>query len=175
MMKKLIAFAISLMGILSIQSCVGPEGPPGLNGLDGVNIVSEVFEVEVNFTTANNFSEQFRFTPEIIESDVVLAFIEWELDGGNSVWRALPQSVFFNEGGVLIYNYDFSRVDFRLFLDGSINPTNLGPEWTANQVFRMVVVPGDIASARMDWTNYEAVVNLLGLKDEDFKRINLKK
>lgn len=160
------------MGILFIQSCVGPEGPPGL---DGVNIVSEVFEVEVNFTTANNFSEPIRFAQAIVESDVVLAFIEWELEGGNSVWRALPQSVFFTEGGVLIYNYDFTRVDFRLFLDGSINPTNLGPEWTANQLFRIVVVPGGFTSARMDWTNYDAVVNLLGLKEEDFKRINLNK
>jgi hypothetical protein len=175
MMKKLLAITLSLIGILFFQSCVGPEGPPGADGLDGVNIVSEVFEVKVNFTAANNYSEQFKFTPAIVVSDVVLAFIEWETDGGNSVWRALPQTVFFNEGGVLIYNYDFSKVDFRIFLDGSINPANLGPEWKSDQLFRVIVVPGDYASNRIDWTNYEAVTSLLGLKDEDFKRINLKK
>jgi hypothetical protein len=90
---------------LFFQACEGPAGPPGLDGLDGVNIVSEVFEVEVDFTEANNYSEQINFSPAIVKSDVVLAFIEWEIDGGNSVWRALPQTVFFNEGGVLIYNY----------------------------------------------------------------------
>jgi hypothetical protein len=171
-MKKLLAISLSLFGILFFQACEGPVGPPGL---DGVNIVSEVFEVEVNFTQANNFSEQLQFDPAIIESDVVLAFIEWEIDGGNSVWRALPQTVFFNEGGVLIYNYDFSKVDFRLFLDGAIDPATLGEEWRLNQLFRVIVVPGDYASNRIDFTNYEAVTAMLGLKNEDFKRIDLKK
>ncbi len=174
-MKKLLAISLSLFGILFFQACEGPVGPPGLDGLDGVNIVSEVFEVEINFTQANNYSEQLRFDPAIIESDVVLAFIEWETDGGNSVWRALPQTVFFNEGGVLIYNYDFSKVDFRLFLDGAIDPATLGEEWRLNQLFRVIVVPGDYASNRIDFTNYEAVTAMLGLKNEDFKRIDLKK
>jgi len=174
-MKKLNLLAFSIIVLIGFQACEGPQGPPGFDGLDGVNIVSEVFEVEVDFTEENNYSEQLRFDPTIIESDVVLAFIEWEIDGGNSVWRALPQTVFFNEGGVLIYNYDFTQVDFRLFLDGAINPANLGEEWRINQLFRVIVVPGDYASSRMDFTNYEAITAMLGLKDEDFKRIDLKK
>jgi hypothetical protein len=174
-MKKLLAISLSLFGILFFQACEGPVGPPGLDGLDGVNIVSRVIEVEVNFTQANNYIEKLMFDQANIESDVVLAFIEWEIDGGNSVWRALPQTVFFNEGGVLIYNYDFSKVDFRLFLDGAIDPATLGDEWRLNQLFRVIVVPGDYASNRIDFTNYEAVTAMLGLKDEDFKRIDLKK
>jgi hypothetical protein len=67
---------------LFFQACEGPAGPPGLDGLDGVNIVSEVFEVEVNFTEANNYSEQINFSPAIVKSDVVLAFIEWEIRRG---------------------------------------------------------------------------------------------
>jgi hypothetical protein len=174
-MKKLLAISLSLFGILFFQACEGPVGPPGLDGLDGVNIVSRVIEVEVNFTQANNYIEKLMFDQANIESDVVLAFIEWEIDGGNSVWRALPQTVFFNEGGVLIYNYDFSKVDFRLFLDGAIDPATLGDEWRLNQLFRVIVVPGDYASNRIDFTNYEAVTAMLGLKDKDFKRIDLKK
>ncbi|MFT4854716.1 MAG: hypothetical protein ACI8YP_000408 [Algoriphagus sp.] len=174
-MKKLLAISLSLFGILFFQACEGPVGPPGLDGLDGINIVSKVIEVEVNFTQANNYIEKLIFDQANIESDVVLAFIEWEIDGGNSVWRALPQTVFFNEGGVLIYNYDFSKVDFRLFLDGAIDPATLGDEWRLNQLFRVIVVPGDYASNRIDFTNYEAVTAMLGLKDKDFKRIDLKK
>jgi hypothetical protein len=44
-----------------------------------------------------------------------------------------------------------------------------------DQAFRVVVVPGDYASSRLDLTNYEAVTELLGLEEEDFKRIELKK
>jgi hypothetical protein len=98
-MKKLNLLAFSIIALIGFQACEGPQGPPGFDGQDGVNIVSEVFEVEVDFTEQNNYSEQLRFDPAIIESDVVLAFIEWEIDGGKSVWRALPQTVFFNEGG----------------------------------------------------------------------------
>jgi len=169
-MKKLNLFALSLISILLFQACEGPVGPPGLPGIDAVNIVSEVFEEEVTFTNGNNFSRQFNFTPALIKSDVVLAFMEWEIDGGKSVWRALPQTVFFNDGGILIYNYDFTNINFRLFLDGAIDLKTLGPAWTDKILFRVIVVPGDFAGSRIDFTNYEAVTAMLGLKDEDFKR-----
>ena len=142
--------------------------------MDGVNIVAEVFEVELDFTPQNKYSEVFKFKPAIIESDVVLVFIEWEREGTTPIWRALPQTVFF-EQGILIYNYDFTKTDFRLFLDGRIDYATLGTEWKMDQAFRVIVVPGDFSSARLDLTDYEAVTRLLGLKDEDFKRIELKK
>lgn len=174
-MRKLTAI-LGLFGLIVFQACEGPQGPPGLDGLDGldgVNIVSEVFEVDVDFTEANNYQEIFSFDPAIIESDVVLAFIQWDADGANPIWRALPQTVFFEEG-VLMYNYDFTKNDFSLFLDGPLDYGLLGPEWTDNQLFRVVVVPGDFASSRIDWTDYEAVTKYLGLTDEDFKRIEIK-
>lgn len=173
-MRKLIAVLslVSIFGFLACEGPVGPAGPPGFDGNDGVNIVSEVFEVDVNFTPENDFSEIFLFEPAILPGDVVLTFIQWEVDNNNSIWRALPQNIFFEEG-VLIYNYDFTQTDFRLFLDGPLDYSLLGPEWAENQLFRVVVVPGDFAGSRIDWTNYEAVVKLLNLKDEDFKRIEL--
>lgn len=178
-MRKIFA-VFGLLGILVFQACEGPPGPPGLtgengeDGADGVNIVAEVFEVELDFTAQNDYSEVFKFEPAIIASDVVLVFIEWERDGTTPIWRALPQTVFFDQG-VLIYNYDFTSKDFRLFLDGPMDYSTLGTEWRMDQVFRVIVVPGEFASARLDLTNYEAVTQLLGLKDEDFKRIELKK
>lgn len=175
-MRKIFT-VLGLLGILVFQACEGPPGPaglPGADGLDGVNIVSEVFEVELDFTAQNEFQKVFEFEPAIIASDVVLVFIEWERDGTTPIWRALPQTVFFDQG-VLIYNYDFTSKDFRLFLDGPMDYSTLSAEWTTNQAFRVIVIPGDYASARLDLTNYEAVTDLLGLKDEDFKRIELKK
>ncbi len=172
-MKKIFAI-YGFLGVLVFQACEGPPGLPGETGADGINIVAEVFEVELDFTAQNDYSEVFKFEPVIIESDVVLVFIEWEKEGTSPIWRALPQTVFFDQG-VLIYNYDFSRKDFRLFLDGPMDYATLGPEWKMDQVFRVIVIPGDYGSSRLDLTNYDAVTQLLGLKDEDFKRIELKK
>lgn len=166
----------ALIGIVVFQACEGPEGPigpPGPEGEPGINIVSEVFEVEADFTETGNFEAIFDFEPAIVESDVVLAFIEWEKPDGTSIWRALPQTVFFDQG-VLIYNHDFTASDFRLFLDGPMDYSQLGAEWTENQTFRIVIVPGDFVGARIDLTNYEAVTKMLGIEEQDFQKAKLK-
>lgn len=172
-MRK-IATAFALLGILIFQACegpMGPSGPVGPPGEPGVNIVSEVFEVELNFTPQNNFSEQFNIDPIIEPGDMIAAFVEWEQDNGVSVWRALPQTVFFDEGP-LIYNYDFTQGDFRLFLDGPLDKNILGASYTQNQFFRVMIVPGDI-SGRMDLSDYDAVTSYLGVKDSDFQKVKL--
>ena len=177
MRKTTVIFTILVAVIL--QSCegpigpIGPEGPQGLEGKPAVNSISEVFQVTADFTEANKYEQVFDFKPNIFESEVVLAFIQWETSGQNPVWRALPQTIFFNEG-VLVYNYDFTKVDFRLFLDGPIDYKTLGTQWTRGQKFRIVVVPGDFTGARMDWTNYEAVIKLLGIDENDFASSEIK-
>ncbi|WP_339701759.1 hypothetical protein [Algoriphagus aquimarinus] len=178
-MKNINTLILALFGLVVFQACEGPEGPQGAQGPvgePGINIVSEVFEVEVDFNAANNYSEIFQFDPVIVESDVVLSFVQWEVDGGTPIWRAMPQTAYFQEGGILVYNYDFTRSDFSIFLDGNLDLSTLSADWTDNQVFRVVVLPGDFAStnARIDLTDYDAVTKLLGLTDEDFKRIELK-
>ncbi|RAI91916.1 hypothetical protein [Algoriphagus yeomjeoni] len=174
-MKNINLLILALFGMFVFQSCVGPEGPQGLPGPEGepgINILSEVFELEIDFNEGNNFEEIRDFNPAIIDGDMVIAFIQWDVNGTSPIWRALPQTVFFEEG-VLMYNYDFTNNDFRLFLDGPLDYSLLGPEWTDNQLFRVVVVPGELlsANARIDLTDYNTVTKLMGLSDSDFKRI----
>ncbi len=174
-MNKLTAL-FALVGLLVFQACTGPEGPmgpQGPEGLPGVNIVAEVFQENVNFTSENEFEVIFEFDPVIEEGDVLLVYIQWETNGQTPIWRALPQTVFFEEG-VLMYNYDFTRSDFRLFLDGPLDYSLLGAEWTQNQTFRVVIVPGDFSGSRIDWTNYEAVTAMLGITESDFQESKIK-
>jgi hypothetical protein len=173
-MRKLLS--LLLVGALaSIYACVGPVGPPGIpgpqgpQGQAGVNIVAEAFEVDINFTAANNYTGVWDFKPPIFDSDVVLIYVRWETDNGNTIWRALPQTVFFEEG-VLVYNYDFSKVDFSVFLETTFDPSLLANDWTRNQRFRVVVVPADFSS-RINYNDYEGVVKMLGLSESDFVKI----
>ncbi|MDR7132170.1 hypothetical protein J2X69_004537 [Algoriphagus sp. 4150] len=169
-MKNINLLILALFGLVMFQGCEGPQGPAGE---PGTNIVSEVFEIEVDFTADDDYSNTSFFEPPIIGSDVVLAFIMWEADGATPIWRAMPQTTYFQGGAILVYNYDFTSSDFRLFLDGDVDFDSLDASFTENQLFRIVVVPGDFASAnaRIDLTDYNAVTQLLGLTDEDFKRI----
>lgn len=173
-MNRLTAM-LALVGLLFFQACTGPEGPvgpQGPEGLPGINILGSTYEVEVDFTAANEYEGLFTLPTPAEQSDVALVYVLWEVDNQTPIWRALPQTVFFPEG-VLMYNFDFTRFDVRMFLDGPIDYSILGPEWTRDQLFRIVIVPSDFASSRINWTDYEAVTKMLGIKDSDFQKIKL--
>ena len=175
-MRKLLILML-LGGFAFLHACVGPvgpPGPPGSPGQDGQVIVGDVFEVDINFTAANNYSDEFSLNPPIFESDVLFVYIRWETLNGNTIWRLLPQTVFFDEG-VLVYNFDFSRVDFSIFLETTFDPELLSDSWTRNQKFRIVIVPAEFGSARIDYNDYDGVMDLLKLSESDIVKLKSKK
>jgi hypothetical protein len=173
---KRISLLLLIGGISFFQACVGPIGPPGPvgpqgpQGQPGVNIVAEVFEVDANFTAQNEYQEVWEFRPPIFNSDVVMVYIRWGLESGNTLWRALPQTVLFEEG-MLIYNFDFTRADFSIFLQSNFDPSILDSSWTRNQKFRIVVIPGEFSGARLDLSDYNAVMEYLGKTEKDIKTL----
>ena len=98
---------------------------------------------------------------------MTLVYILWETDG-KEIWRLLPQSVFFDDA-VLQYNFDFTDVDVRIFLEGNVDFGTLDASWLQDQVFRVVVVPADNVG-RLDYSDYEGVTRMLKLEDSDFQK-----
>lgn len=158
------------------QACEGPPGPPGIpgpqgpQGQAGLVLLGEVFEADVDFTPQNGYFVDFDFNPAIEPSDVLLVYIRWESFNGIPVWRLLPQTVFFEEG-VLMYNFDFTRNDFSVFLDTTFDPVILDASWTRNQRIRAVVIPADFAAGRIDYSDFEGVLELMGATDKDIVTI----
>ena len=146
MKNLLILFAISTT--LLFSSCEGPEGPPGL---DGINILGQVFEVTIDFTPGNDFSNLITFPSniEVYESDVVLVYLLEESIPGNGgpidVWSQLPQTYFLNQG-TLLYTFDHTFLDVKIFLDANFDLTTLGPAYTDDQVFRIAIVPSEFGA-----------------------------
>jgi hypothetical protein len=169
-MKHFTLLSLLLGSILILSSCKGDTGPPGP---PGISILGTTYDVRVDFLPQEDYEAVFNFTPPIERSDVVLCYIQWEIVSGRPVWRLLPQTVLFTEG-TLQYQYDFTDIDFRLFLESNFSLSALGPEWTRNQTFRVVVVPSDFGG-RMDYTNYEQVAERLGIQEEDIVRLDLRK
>jgi hypothetical protein len=165
-MKK-IFLLFAIISFTVFQSCTGPEGPPGQPGLNGNAFEAEVFEVTRNLNASSNFSAFVPLNPSILPADVVLTYVLWEVDNGLPIWRLLPQTVQLDEGD-LQYNYDFTRFDVNIFLSSADFPlTILGPQWTQNQTFRIVLIPGFFASAKMDYSNYDQVMLNLQLTESD--------
>ncbi|WP_396172625.1 collagen-like protein [Flavobacterium sp.] len=162
MKKILLLFSVVVMFVL--QGCEGPMGPPGP---PGPIFEAEVFEVTRSFGPNNNFSSLITLNPPILDSDIVLVYLLWDVDNGTPIWRQMPQTVQLDEGD-LQYNFDFTRFDVNLFLSSADFPlTILGPQWTQNQTFRIVLIPGYFGSARIDFSDYNAVMNMLELSETD--------
>ena len=164
-MKKILT--LFYITALLLTSCEGDSGPPGPPGFDGGIIVSSAFEVTGNFTEANNYEFFEAYGFQVFPFDITLVYILWDVQGGQDIWRLLPQNVEFLDG-TLTYNYDFTQSDVRIFLDGTTNLNQLGPEWTQNQTFRVVVVPADNVDG-VDISNLDLVMQANNLESFDVR------
>lgn len=173
-MKKLYYPLFALAFTLLFSSCYfeegppGPRGYPGYDGIDGVDgEESFVFEYEFSFT-APDYGVILELPTgfEMLDSDVILVYFLWEVtNDGVEIWRALPQRFYF-EDGVLEYNYDFTKYDASVFLDGNVNFDALGAEYTDNWIARVVVVPGQFSGrSTLDFSDYAAVKAYFKLSD----------
>ena len=164
-MKKL-SLVLLTLGLVFVSCEEGPRGPAGRDGFDGLDGLdgldgeeSFVFEYNLDFT-APEYSALLELpsTFNMLDSDVMLAFLLWEVaEDGTEIWRALPQTLYF-EDGILEYNYDFTRFDASIFLDGTVNLDGLNSDYTDNWVARLVVVPGQFAGrSTLDHSDYNQV------------------
>lgn len=170
-MKKLIV----LVFCCALMSCEGPQGPPGPPGFDGINILGNVFEVNVDFSSANGYSALVPFPNniEVFESDVVMVYLLEEQvsdpSGPINVWTPLPQPFFVDGGAQVVYNFNHTFLDVNLFLDGNVNLNSLGPAFTNNQIFRIAILPADFAEEfDVNLENYNEVMQILKSQNTNF-------
>ena len=160
-MKNLLLF-LAFTSMIILTSCEGDQGPPGE---PGINILGQVFEVTVDFTPGNGFSQVVDFPNniEVFESDAVLVYLLEDVipgNGGNiDVWSQLPQTFFVGDN-TLVYSFDHTFLDVRLFLDGNFDLSTLGSAFTDDQTFRIAVVPSDFANADLSMEQLLQTINL---------------
>ncbi|MFK7951295.1 MAG: hypothetical protein AB8B73_00490 [Ekhidna sp.] len=164
-MKKL--YTLLLLGTIFLIGCEtpvpGPAGRDGFDGLDGLDgEESFVFDYQLSFT-APDYSALLELpnTFTMLDSDVMLVYFLWNEE--DEIWRLLPQTLFFDDG-MLHYNYDFTKFDATVFLDGTVDLNGLGADWTDNWIARVVVVPGQFGG-RIDYSDYNSVKELYNLPE----------
>lgn len=173
-MKKLypLLFLLSI-SLISCEGPVGPPGPPGPAGPageDGVGLLGQVIEVQADLNSFNGF-EYFVEIPgdiEIYETDVIAVYRLMDVFEDTDVWEPLPQTLF-RDSGILLYGFDYTLFDVRLFLDGTVDFGRLDPADTDDLIFRIAIIPADYAKS-VDVTKMDKVMK--ALKVEDVKRIN---
>jgi hypothetical protein len=156
-MKKILIL-LSTVGLLSLTGC-------NTNDDDFDNdTFSEVFELnDVDFTPDNNgrYSVLVPLDPVIYDSDVILVYRS-VVDDGFVVWQPIPRTLYLDNGDEVDYDFNFTTDDLLLYM-GSTYDLAATPQFTQNQVFRIVIVPGYFSST-VDTNNYDAVMSALSEK-----------
>ena len=91
-----------------------------------------------------------------------------EVFDGLDVWEPLPQTIFRNDD-ILLYAFDYTLFDVRLFLDGTVDFNKLDPNDTDDLIFRIAVIPADFAQS-VNLMKMDDVMKAMDVKD--IKRIN---
>ncbi|HEU0138005.1 MAG TPA: hypothetical protein VFQ50_11995 [Flavobacterium sp.] len=169
-MKKLFLL-LAIVGMTAIQSCDGPEGPQGPPGPAGSSVEAEVFEIRnVNFIGDSNgfYGISYDLNPAILNSDMILVYRLKAVAGNLDVWESLPKT-YYLPNGELDYNFDFTAEDIEIYL-GFTSPEVLTAQYTSNQIFRVVIIPGYLSNkvSAIDTNNFDHIKTALKLTEEDF-------
>jgi len=173
-MKNFYALLLLVSAVLvSCEGSVGPPGPPGPQGAQGIpgqdGLLGLVIEVQADFNFGNNFEYFVDLGDiEVYDSDVVVVYRLMEVIDGTDVWEPLPQTIF-RGSGILLYAFDYTIFDVRLFLDGTVDFGKLDPIDTDGQIFRIAVIPADFAKD-IDLKKMDNVIKALNV--QDIKRVN---
>ncbi len=183
-MKKII-FLIGI-SIALFTSCEGDQGPPGLEGLPGVQgpqgedggllLAPNFITDPLDFVSDNGLDAAIDFpVPEnidVFESDVAFVFVLDPIataDIGADVWDPLPRAFMLAGAGFTQYrnNFIFDEAtgifDIEVILEAG-DFTQLDAEFTDNQVFRVVIAPGEfVKSTTIDVTDFNALSKALNL------------
>lgn len=173
-MKKMIAL-LAVTGILSFQSCTVTDVTPVVDN----DTIPEAFEINnVNLSKVSNneynFSSIFKYEigGNLYDDETVLIYrLTGFVNPNTPLWQLLPKTVYFSNGDVLDYFYDFSKVDFVITASGSYNLLAT-PSYIDNQTFRIVILPSNLATS-INTNNYLEVMNVLNLKESQVQKINL--
>jgi hypothetical protein len=173
-MKKFYILLFFATILISCEGTVGPPGPPGPQGVPGEDgydgLIGQVIEVQADLNAGTDF-EFFIEIPsdiEVFESDVIMVYRLMEVFDDTDVWEPLPQTIFRNNG-ILLYAFDYTLFDVRLFLDGTVDFGKLDPNDTDGLIFRIAIIPADFAKG-VNLKKMDEVIKALHV--EDIKRVN---
>lgn len=181
-MKKI--FTLLLFSVFAFTSCsddgqIGPPGPQGPLGEAGP--LAQVIDITGDFSETDNYTLSLDFNAEgleVFETDAVLVYLKDGEDGeaGGApveVFRMLPQ-VYYVESGEVQYNYEFTFFEVEIFMEGTANFDDLDPAFTQDQVFRIVIVPGEFAqTSGVDMSNMNAVLNALDVQKSEISNLKM--
>jgi hypothetical protein len=114
------------------------------------------------------------FNNPLIESDVVLIYMQVGTDGGSPLWRLLPYTYYVGNANndAVDYVFDFSKFGININVNASFALTGANSSYYTGKRFRVVVIPaatGPSSKGAVDYSDYNEVVKLYGIDESKIK------
>lgn len=167
-MKKFLPFLFLAFVSLFIFSCDDNDDDVVLDDHDTYSVA---YDITPTFSKVNvNFYEYGdEFNTPLIESDVVLIYMQTGVSNGSPVWRLLPYTEYPNATDAVDYAFDFSKYDITISVKSSLNLDTNSTYYT-NKRFRVVVVPASTGkNANVDYNDYNSVVKYYNIDESKIK------
>jgi len=172
-MKKIITL-FAFVSFLAVSSCTTTDDYHQDN--DTIPYAFEIKNVNLGKVADNEYNLrstfQFEINDNLRDDETVLIYrLTTLVNSTTPVWQLIPRTIYFNNGDLVDYFFDFSKVDFFITARGNFNLLSR-PEYINNQTFRVVLIPSDLA-ATMDTSNYAEVMNTLKISESQVQKVKL--
>lgn len=135
------------------------------------------YDISPTFTRSSSILYQFsdEFNDPLVESDVVLIYMQTDTTNNSPVWKLLPYTFYVNNlnNDEVEYTFDFSKFDIQINVNST--PTlnlDANPTYYAGKRFRVVVVPAKTGKSSLDHNDYNAVIKYYGIDESKIKLKN---
>lgn len=180
-MKKILLFLFLGAVGFTAYSCDNSDDVV-VQGTD-YDTINQSFDISPNFTkiTDNLYRWSDDFNKPLVQSDMVLIYMQIGTDGDSPVWKLLPYTSYVGNvnNDAVDYIFDFSKYAVTININSTTTfSLTANPSYYQNKNFRVLVLPANgtgTGGAKMakgtavDYTDYKSVIKYYNIDESKIK------
>ncbi|KFF08448.1 hypothetical protein [Chryseobacterium luteum] len=179
-MKKILLFLFLGTVGFTAYSCDNDDDTP-VQAVD-YDTISQAFDVVPNFTRVNDnlyrFSDDFQ--QALVQSDMVLIYMQIGTDGDAPIWKLLPYTYYVGNANndAVDYLYEFSKYGATININStSTFSLTANASYYQNKKFRVVIIPANTtgtggaktAKNAVDYNDYNSVIKYYNIDESKIR------
>lgn len=180
-MKKILLFLFLGAVGFTAYSCDNSDDTV-VQGTD-YDTISQSFDISPTFTKVsdNLYRWSDSFKSPLVQSDMVLVYMQVDTSGGSPVWRLLPFTYYVGNANndAVDYINDFSKTGVTININStSTFSLTANPSYYQNKNFRVLILPANSTGtggakmakgAPVDYNDYKSVIKYYNIDESKIK------
>lgn len=172
-MKKFFPILMLAFVSLFIYSCDNRDDVVQVEDNDTYGTAYDINNASFTKINSNLYEYTNQFISPLVESDVVLIYMQTGTTNNSPIWKLLPYKFYVNNANndEVDYAFDFSKFDIAITVNATLN-LDANPTYYTGKRFRVVVVPaktGPSSKSAINYSDYKAVVKFYGIDESKIK------